>query len=298
MLAPTLTHLNISSSNFTGPIPSEIAHLSKLVVLHLYGYKDIPSLFRLEQHDFRNIISNLTQLEILVLSYINMSSSNIPDSIVNLTSLTSLTLVENGLYGQVPDAVFNLPALQILFIRSNDGTILPDSIGHLRSLNLLDFDYCNISGSLPSSIGNLSQLFALSLSYNNFSGLIPHSLSNLYGLTDLYLLGNQFEGQIPSNITGLRNLIYLDLSNNFLQGSIPAGLFGLPNLVAIWLDNNMLSGALPSILPNSMLSSISIPRNNLSGPIPHTISNLKELHEIDLSFNNFDGKLYLDTFSC
>ncbi|XP_047331852.1 receptor-like protein 9DC3 [Impatiens glandulifera] len=311
MLAPTLTHLNISTSNISGPIPSEIAHLSKLVVLRLsevdydpYGNVSTHSL-RLEQHDFQNIISNLTQLEILDLRYINISSSIIPDFIVNLTSLTSLYFMGNiGLYGQVPDGVFNLPALQKLRIRYNDGlkgsfhnvnwnisgttpplkelrlsTIslsggLPDSIGHLRSLNFLLFDDCNLSGSPPGSIGNLTQLIGLSLSYNNFTGLIPPSLSNLNKLNFLYLSENHFEG------------------------SIPVGLFGLPYLDDLRLDNNMLSGALPSIFFNnhSMLSFLDISNNSLSGPIPQSISNLTELRIFYLSYNHFEGSIPVGLF--
>ncbi|XP_047329994.1 receptor-like protein 9DC3 [Impatiens glandulifera] len=289
MLAPTLTHLNISTSNISGPIPSEIAHLSKLVVLRLsevdydpYGNVSTHSL-RLEQHNFQNIISNLTQLEILDLRYINISSSIIPDFIVNLTSLTSLNFIGNiGLYGQVPDGVFNLPALQILFIFGDYGLKgsfhnvnwnisspfkrlqlsnislsggLPDSIGYLRSLYYLRIDYCNLSGSLPGSIGNLSQLIGLSLSYNNFTGIIPRSLPNL------------------------NELKFVLLSKNHLEGSIPVGLFGLPYLDDLRLDNNMLSGALSSIF------------------FPQFISNLTKLRILDLSSNNFDGSLYLDTFS-
>ncbi|XP_047320312.1 receptor-like protein Cf-9 [Impatiens glandulifera] len=299
MLAPTLTHLNISYSNFAGPIPSEIALLSKLILLHL------SESLRLEHHDFQYIISNLTQLEILHLRYINMPSSFIPDSIVNLTSLTSLIFIENELYGQVPDGVFNLPALQTLFIWNNYGLKgsfhnvnwnisgtpppledlylnsislsggLPDSIGHLRSLNYLSIENCNLSGSLPDSIGNLSQLISLSFNSNNFTGLIPHSLSNLNEIKYLYLSKNQFEG------------------------SIPVGLFGLPNLVGLWLDNNMHFGALSSIFFNnhSMLSFLNISTNHLSGPIPQSISNLTNLRILDLSSNKFDGTLYLDTFS-
>ncbi|XP_047333476.1 receptor-like protein 9DC3 [Impatiens glandulifera] len=334
ILAPTITHLNLSTSSFAGPIPSEIAHLSKLVLLDLSGGVFSPdqsnyTRLRLEKHDFQYIISNLTQLEILYLNYINMSSCIIPDSIVNLTSLTSLYLIYNiGLYGEVPDGVFNLPALQYLFIWNYyelngsfhnvnwniSGTNplkdleltsislsggLPDSIGYLRSLNYLAINNCNLLGPFPDSIGNLSQLIGLSLRSNNFTGLIPHSLSNLNELKYLYLSYNEFEGQIPTNMTSLQKLYTLDLRNNLLQGSIPVGLFEFPNLFSISLDNNMLSGALPSIFfkNHSKLTYFTISKNNLSGPIPQSISNLRELYQFDLSFNNFDGTLYLDTFS-
>ncbi|XP_012438677.1 receptor-like protein 34 [Gossypium raimondii] len=55
-----------------------------------------------------------------------------------------------------------------------------------------------LSGLLPESIGNLQSLSVLDVSYFSFSGKIPNSLANLTELTALLLYGNQFSNQIPS----------------------------------------------------------------------------------------------------
>ncbi|KAL7168685.1 hypothetical protein ACSBR2_039018 [Camellia fascicularis] len=50
---PSLTHLNLSYSNFTGPIPSKISHLSKLHILTCTStYSEDHSLFHLTPQMF------------------------------------------------------------------------------------------------------------------------------------------------------------------------------------------------------------------------------------------------------
>lgn len=60
----SLTHLNLSSS-FSGSIPSEISHLSKLVSLDFFSYYQ---LVKLEPYNFHVLLQNLTQLQYLCLA--------------------------------------------------------------------------------------------------------------------------------------------------------------------------------------------------------------------------------------
>ncbi|XP_028114407.1 receptor-like protein Cf-9, partial [Camellia sinensis] len=122
----SLTHLNLSYSSFSGSIPSKIRHLSKLVSLDLSSGR--PQL-RLEPHNFRMILKNLTQLQELVLSYVNISSV-VPMSLTNMSSLTYLDLTFTGSHGKLPDSIFHLPNLQILFLGGNH-----DLTGNLPKVN-------------------------------------------------------------------------------------------------------------------------------------------------------------------
>ncbi|KAK4725709.1 hypothetical protein R3W88_030626 [Solanum pinnatisectum] len=98
----SLTHLDLSDSYFSGQIPSEISHLSKLHSLSLSGTGSL----RLVAHDFKLLLQNLTQLRELDLDFINISST-IP---LNFSShLTTLRLSGRGLYGVIPESIFHLP---------------------------------------------------------------------------------------------------------------------------------------------------------------------------------------------
>ncbi|KAJ0013810.1 hypothetical protein Pint_21043 [Pistacia integerrima] len=76
----SLTHLNLSNSYFSGQIPSEITHFSKLVVLDL-------SENSLETTIVKGLVQNLTDLTELLLDYVNVSTV-VPSSFMNLSSLS------------------------------------------------------------------------------------------------------------------------------------------------------------------------------------------------------------------
>ncbi|KAI8570896.1 hypothetical protein RHMOL_Rhmol01G0074600 [Rhododendron molle] len=104
-------------------IPSEIAHLSKLVSLDLScNYMDDMSMtgrLRLEPHNFKTSLMNLTQLENLHLAQVNISSG-LPNSLLNLSSLATLDLSETGLNGKLPDSIGYLGFLKCLDLTENN----------------------------------------------------------------------------------------------------------------------------------------------------------------------------------
>ncbi|KAL7221033.1 hypothetical protein ACSBR1_023065 [Camellia fascicularis] len=102
----SLTHLNLSDTNFTGRIPSKISHLSKLISLDLC-YNELG---RLEQHTSNMLFRNLTQLRELHLDLLNISSP-LPHALLNLSSLTSLSLGSCQLRGKFLENIFHFPNL-------------------------------------------------------------------------------------------------------------------------------------------------------------------------------------------
>ena len=115
-------------------------------------------------------------------------SSSLPQSLENLSSLTSLSLSQCGLHGEYPSNIFQLPKIQAIDLSGNY-----DLAGFLpkfqsgSSLMQLHLSFTNFSGELPNSINNLGSLNALDLSYTKFSGAIPTSMGNLSKLTSLEL---------------------------------------------------------------------------------------------------------------
>ncbi|KAB2631870.1 receptor-like protein 12 [Pyrus ussuriensis x Pyrus communis] len=270
---PSLTHLDLSFSVFSGQVPSEVSLLSKLTYLDLSGNVDSLSedeylpLLKLEASDLGSLVQNLTSLEVLSLSFVNISLA-IPHSMANLSSLKTLALVECHVFGEFPVRIFQLPNLEILTVRYNQDLTgyfpefnrssplmllkvsftsffgnVPSSIGNLDSLQKLDVAQCNFSeGLVPSSLGNLRKLTYLDISANKFGGAIPDSFSNLTQLVTFRISTSRLTGPIPSWLGNFSKLEYLDFNYNRLNGSVPASFSNLTNLQILYLASNSLSG--------------------------------------------------------
>ncbi|KAL6284190.1 hypothetical protein ACE6H2_015119 [Prunus campanulata] len=303
----SMTHLDLSNSNFSGPIPSEISHLSNLVSLSLSQYS--LSVVRLDTLNFNRIVQNLTKLKELQLYGVDMSSV-VPDSFKNLSSsLTTLALFDCHLQGKFPESIFHRPNLRLVDLRYNynltgslrnsnwsspletlmlsqtrisvDWHRLTKNFKSLRSLYLHN---CSFVGSYLAFVGNLTQIMQLDLSYNNFGGKIPWSFFlNLNTLTYLDLSGNNYVGQFPevdSNSTGIASLY--DFSKKQLAGPIPR------HLTDLYLNRNQLNGTIPSWLGSlPSLEYLSLGNNQLSGNIIDFQS--RSLLGLRLRANKLDG---------
>ncbi|KAL2509961.1 receptor like protein 7 [Forsythia ovata] len=87
----------------------------------------------------------------------------------------------------------------------------------------IDFSCNNFEGEIPETVGDLSSLYILNLSHNALTGPIPKSIGNLTQLGSLDLSKNQLTGVIPQELTSLTFLSFLNLSYNRLFGMIPLG---------------------------------------------------------------------------
>ncbi|KAL1211715.1 Receptor-like protein 30 [Cardamine amara subsp. amara] len=87
----------------------------------------------------------------------------------------------------------------------------------------IDFSGNRFCGKIPDSIGLLKELRLLNLSGNTFTGNIPQSLVNLTTLEQLDISQNQLSGQIPQDLANLSFLSTMNFSYNNLQGPIPRG---------------------------------------------------------------------------
>ncbi|PRQ56711.1 putative leucine-rich repeat-containing, plant-type, leucine-rich repeat domain, L [Rosa chinensis] len=291
---PRLRYLNLSLSVFSGQVPSEITQLSKLSSLdlsrNLHAHSDEP-LLKLKVPNLAGLVQNLTRLEKLHLSYVNISSK-IPDSLVNLSFLSSLTLGNCDLYGEFPIRIFKLQYLTFLSVRSNQelSGYLPDFNGS-SPLTWLSLGGTNFSRNVPSSIRKLDALNYLNLAECSFSGPIPASLANLTQLNYLSLATNNFVGGPLSWLGKQTELTSLHLTSTNLNGPIPVSLGNLTQLTDLFLDENQLSGPIPPLLGNlSRVTNLDLSDNRLSGLIPESLFNLN-LSELSLFGNNLHGKL-------
>ncbi|XVF24079.1 hypothetical protein REPUB_Repub13aG0096200 [Reevesia pubescens] len=170
---------------------------------------------------------------------------------------------------------------------------IPEGIGNLVNLNLLEMGENFIVGEIPISIGNLQNLEGLYLGSNHVTGKIPSSIGNLNRLSNLDLSNNKFEGGIPSSLRNCRHMQKLDLSQNKLIGSIPYQLFGtFGSLIYLNLSHNSFTDLLPSDLDNlKNLVELYVDNNNFSGEIPHTLGGSLGLRSLYMQKNSFQVEL-------
>ncbi|XP_057990660.1 receptor-like protein 33 [Hevea brasiliensis] len=90
-------------------------------------------------------------------------------------------------------------------------------------LTSIDLSGNKFTGEIPQSIGKLKSLKLLNLSHNQLTGNIQPSLGNLSNLESLDLSSNLLVGRIPMQLTYLTFLEVFRVSHNQLEGPIPEG---------------------------------------------------------------------------
>ena len=163
-------------------------------------------------------------------------------------------------------------------------------IGSLRHLNRLDLSHNEFSGVLPDTIGSLDVLQILTLSFNKLQGPLPSSFRKLENVTELQLDHNAFSGQLP-NFEGLAHIQTLDLRENDpgFSGAIPdyigdtgRNARGETIVTTINIAGNNLTGTLPAtIMHLTNLRVLNVSGNRLSGFIPELPSSLDDIENLD-----------------
>ncbi|KAG6755629.1 hypothetical protein POTOM_041462 [Populus tomentosa] len=187
--------------------------------------------------DLRSLVQNLTNLAYLGLTSVDISFP-IPDIFASLSSLRAITLINSGLQGKFPEAVFQLPNLQYL---------------DMGTLSLLSLEGNNLYGTIPQTWVQGSRLRMISLGQN------------------------KLQGQIPTSIVGCKMLEILDLNNNQLVDTFPSWMGTLPELKILILRHNGFHGKIGN---------------------PESSFSFQMLQILDLSLNNFTGKLPVEYFHC
>ncbi|XWS10509.1 hypothetical protein CRYUN_Cryun39dG0085700 [Craigia yunnanensis] len=345
---PNLKSLLLSNNQLKGSIyMKEFKNLRKLKVLHLNEVftngsisllklvDAFPSVktFSLEKNYLNKTMaaqgnselhlwSNVEEI-FLDDSYLN---NNILQSIGVLTSLKTLSLSNCGLIGSLPERGWcDLRNVEELDMGWNAlGGMLPNCLGNLTSLHVLDISYNKFTGNL-TPLANITSLGFISISRNHFQiSLSFLSLANLPNLK--ILLGDEnkmvmepksFHTSIPKfqlNVIKLSrcttdhelvleppnflyyqyDLRYVDLSYSNFSGTVPLWLLEKnPKLEDLFLIGNSFTGvlSLPQLLnPNMYL--IDISSNKLQGQIPKSIcSTFPNLERLFLSNNAFEGNI-------
>nr|POE65334.1 receptor like protein 30 [Quercus suber] len=302
-----------SSSIFSLRFPLRF-HISQDWLLSICLSLDFSPTLKLENPNLATLVRNLSELQELYLDGVNISAQGkewcqaLSSSLPNLRVLSMSDRISQ-LAGQsrlgvsaAPVLSVKVPTLQMIDLSNNyllqgslpefhpNGSLqslllhetkfsgtLPDSIGNLKMLSRIDLSFCNFNGSIPSSIANLTQLVYLDISSNNFTGPVP-SFNMAKNMTKINLSFNNLTGQITfTHWEDLQSLVELILCFNLLEGDIPTTLFSLPLLLRLELSNNQFSGQLHefSNVSSFLLQALDLSNNNLEGPIPMSVLELR-----------------------
>ncbi|XP_064955664.1 receptor-like protein EIX1 [Musa acuminata AAA Group] len=325
---PTLEVLHLSYADLPCvPSPLPPFNLTTIATLDLSWNSNITSAML-------RWLSNATSLENLLLSGCgSLTIESVQVALGDLSNLKELDLSFNSLEGEIREILNNVSSssgLKHLDLRSNQlsGDIPP---GSLRDLEYLDLSANSIVDvHILASLGNLTNLRHLDLGYNLISGEIPPTVGDSVRLEYLDLSNNGINGKIPQAIGNLTNLV-LDLSSNKFFGSLPSSLGNFNAMVevqndtrpllqgnytyiessllttkgsmvdyttilslvtSIDLSNNHLSGEIPKELTKLLgLRFLNLSNNHLTGRIPEKMGDMKQLESLDLSVNNLTGEI-------
>ncbi|XP_052478700.1 LOW QUALITY PROTEIN: receptor-like protein 15 [Gossypium raimondii] len=248
--------------------------------------------------------SDLTYIKGLSLKSLNIGRNLLQGSIDiggvsnNLTNLKKLDMSYNEIelqYSDELDVLINLEELVLDGLHLNNNIL--QNIHVLNSLKALSLNDCGLTGALPTQGWcDLRKLEVLVLSKN----ALEACLANLSSLYHLDISSNQFIGNGASialaNLTLLR---FVSLSQNLFE--VPSFFMSFANhshLKVLSSDQNKLvkESTIQTWVPKFQIKVFRLSNcttKELHNEVPKFLYYQYDLRAIDLSYNNFGGKVPL-----
>ncbi|OMO83613.1 hypothetical protein CCACVL1_11318 [Corchorus capsularis] len=233
-----LQTINLGSNDLDGPLPKSLVNCSWLEVLNVGNNKiydtfphwlgALPKLkvLVLRSNNFHGELINsnmkgspFPDLRIFDLSHNDFSGSLQPflQSFQSMKNLGNVAMRYIGENGDLIDTYYH----DSVVITMKGAEFQFERI--LTIFTTIDMSSNRFEGEIPEIIGKLASLQVLNFSHNNFISHIPSSIVNLTQLESLDVSSNKLTGHIPTQLTGLGFLEVLNLSENRLVGPIPMG---------------------------------------------------------------------------
>ena len=109
--------------------------------------------------------------------------------------MTSLSLPNNAIIGEIPSDLFELPKLESIDLQMNSFTgFIPTVIGTTTALKSFNVESNALNGEIPIEIGNAASLTSLNVGNNMLQGMLPLSIFDL-SLRELRVHGNRLTGK-------------------------------------------------------------------------------------------------------
>ncbi|GLT41630.1 hypothetical protein SLA2020_156780 [Shorea laevis] len=167
-LFPNLGIVDLSHNGFVGPLPTKYFNLWSAMVdvdkenrnyWHAYENHRLNGLISTSPYPYSMTITN---------KGVNMEYAEV------LEIFLAIDLSCNKFDGEIPDVVGSLKGLQLLNLSNNIlvGPI-PPALGNLKNLEALDLSQNKLVGSIPMQLTQLNFLEVFNVSYNHLRGPIP-----------------------------------------------------------------------------------------------------------------------------
>ncbi|WRX28310.1 Leucine-rich repeat - like 10, partial [Theobroma cacao] len=170
---------------------------------------------------------------------------------------------------------------------------------------VLNLNDNQLEGSMPQSLVNCSELEVLDLGNSNLKDSFPHLLGVLSSLQILVLRSNKFHGG-TSFFTSLR---IINLSQNEFNGPLPTTFFRNlkakkniheeptgPNYIGEFYYYDSMILTIKGLEINfekilDIFTTIDFSGNQLEGPVPEVVGELKDLLVLNFSLNSLTGQI-------
>ncbi|WVZ72391.1 hypothetical protein U9M48_020859 [Paspalum notatum var. saurae] len=305
-----LTHLNLSTSGFSGPVPIGINKLTNLVSLDLstsfdiielitdgfLSYSDAQLSIWFVEENIGNLVHNLGNLRELHLGYVDLSNNESQWCNIIATScpkLRVLSLPWCGLSGPICNSLSRLHSLAVIDLQLNHlSGLLPDFIANLSNLTVLQLRHNKLQGWISPAIFQHKKLVTIDLYQNlGISGNLPNFS---YGsrLENLDVGSTNFSGTIPSSLGNIITLKKLGLAATGFFGDLPSSIGNIKSLSILEISGKEIVGPMPSWVANlTSLTTLRFDNCGMSGPLPSFIGNLTHLKELLLCDCGFSGEI-------
>eukprot|EP01084_Bolivina_argentea_P054742 100382_1 len=257
----------------------------------------------------------------------NNLNGTISDIISKLTDLQIIQIINNPLItGSIPNTICNLSYLSAIdFQNVNFHGDFPTCVGYLSSMQWLELEFIPLS--MTEDVIHLlcrnANMYVFELRDINYTGTIPECIGNKWlNLQSIYLIDLPcLRSTIPQSFNNLKKLATIQIINlTNLYGSIPSEIFKNNDFRAVQILNTSLSGNIffedicrskninyLSIVDNGLLSQFSIPNcigslthlltlalggsTPMNGTIPNSVCKLKSLVQLTIGDTAITGSL-------
>ncbi|KAB1670551.1 hypothetical protein ES319_1Z157000v1 [Gossypium barbadense] len=293
-----LVDLDLSNNHIHGVVPNWLWK-SSLSSLHLsFNVIDFPKQLTLSDSNF-----SFPMLRELSLESCNLSA--FPEFLKSQENIGHLELSNNKISGAIPNWVWK-KSLRVLNLANNhissldqllpnqsstsSQTSLARPICNLSQLINFNASHNNLSGKIPNCLGKMNDLYLLDLQGNNFSGMLP----KFSKATHLYILKvseNRLEGKLPRSLAECTQLEVLDVGNNKMNDTFPFWLEKLPYLTVLILRENRFYGQIKHRFVFPTLDVLDIASNQFSGELSIDFLQATRLRSLKIGGNKLEGKL-------
>lgn len=168
-------------------------------ILQNQNVKELPNIPN-KENKFRLVLDNI-KLQLL------------PESFGYGFPLLSELILSNNLLQTIPNSIGNIVSLRILDLHNNKLNTLPESIGNLINLISLDLENNSLI-TLPESLVNLPKLKTLDLTNNKLIKL-PNQMTKLTSLKNLFVNDNTKLTELPE--LNYANLDIIEFENTGIK---------------------------------------------------------------------------------